>query len=52
MKEKSASSININEAEIVNQHREAADRIEGDPQKMLALIDLIFGFTESQLPPS
>lgn len=44
--------ININDAESVNRHLAEAERIEGDPDKMLALIDLIFGFTESQLPPS
>lgn len=47
-KESDTPLSNINTPENVNQ----ADRIEGNPEKMLDLIDLIFGFTESHLPPS
>ena len=47
-KESDTPLSNINTPENVNQ----ADRIEGNPEKMLDLIDLIFGFTESRLPPS
>lgn len=43
---------NIIRPEIVNQHREEADRIEGNPAAMLALIDLIFGFDTNRFPPS
>lgn len=49
--EKKSSPININDAEIVNLRREA-DRIEGNPERMLALVDLIFGFQEERFPPS
>ena len=50
---KDSSPININRAEIVNEATRAdADRIEGDPEKMLALIDLIFGFAPDKFPPS
>ena len=52
MPEKSHSHININEADFVNQFGPEADRIEGNPEAMLALVDLIFGFTDSKLPPS
>lgn len=44
--------ININESENVNRLREEADRIEDSPEAMLALVDMIFGFTESKFPPS
>ena len=45
--------INIKRQEIVNEATRAdADRIEGDPEKMLALIDLIFGFEPDKFPPS
>ena len=47
-KESDTPLSNINTPENVNR----ADSIEGDPEKMLDLIDLIFGFTESRLPPS
>lgn len=52
MKEKVNPPININTADFVNQWGPEAGRIEGDAEKMLALVDLIFGFTESNLPPS
>ena len=43
---------NIIRPEIVTQHREEAQRIEGNPAAMLALIDLIFGFEPDRNPPS
>ena len=52
MKKISKLSVNINSPESVKRLVEDADRIEGDPEKMLDLVDLIFGFTESRLPPS
>ena len=52
MKQSCDSSKNIIPPEIVNQHREEADRIEGNPAAMLALIDLIFGFEPDRNPPS
>lgn len=47
-----SSKGNIIPTEIVNQYREEADRIEGNPAAMLALIDLIFGFEPDRFPPS
>lgn len=48
---KDSSPININRREIVNEATRAdADRIEGNPEKMLALIDLIFGFEPDKFP--
>lgn len=50
---KDSSPINISRREIVNEATRAdADRIEGNPEKMLALIDLIFGFEPDKFPPS
>ena len=48
---KKPSPININDAENVILRQEA-DRIEGNPWKMLDLIDLIFGFEPPKFPPS
>jgi hypothetical protein len=48
--------VNINPPESVNLQGEtileAAVRIENDPAKILALVDLIFGFEDNHLPPS
>lgn len=52
MKEKNTPPVNINEEQFVNQWAPVAGRIEDDPAKIMALVDLIFGFTESTLPPS
>ena len=52
MPEKSHSLTNINEADFVNQYGPDADRIEGNPEAMLALVDLIFGFEPDRFPPS
>ena len=44
--------INNETAEDVKRFSQEADRIALDPDKMLALVDLIFGFQEDRLPPS
>ena len=49
---KNSSPINIITPDYVNQLKAEADRIAEDPEAMLALVDLIFGFQESHLPPS
>jgi len=43
---------NIKEADFVNQYSGEAERIEGDPAAMLALVDLILGLEPDKLPPS
>lgn len=50
--EESPPLININAPDFVNRYGPEADAIENNPDKMLALVDLIFGFTDSKLPPS
>ena len=42
---------NIIPEENVNLSREA-DRIEGSVEKMLQLVEMIFGFEEDRFPPS
>jgi len=51
-KESPSLPININEAEIVKRHGEEARRIEEDPEAMLHLVDLIFGFGPDRWPVS
>jgi hypothetical protein len=52
MKEKMNPPININGPDFVNRWGADADRIEGNPEKMLALVDLIFALQDETLPPS
>ena len=44
--------INNESPENVNPLSREADRILQDPETILALVDLIFGFQEDTLPPS
>lgn len=44
---KPTESVNITEDDM-----EEAERIEGNPDLMLRLVDLIFGFEPDKLPPS
>lgn len=48
---KESSYNNIIPAENVNLSREA-DRIEGNVDRMLQLVEMIFGFEEDRFPPS
>lgn len=49
---KACSHIDIKEDEIVNRHREEADRIENDPAAMLALADILIGYRDRPQLPS
>ncbi len=44
--------INIIPPESVNELRDEVDRIAQDPEAMLHLVDLIFGFEKDKFPPS